>query len=82
MDKKFLSGMMVMLGIVSVLVILMPNSQSQTPPPTDSVKTIYIMNNLTVPNSSENFIDADTYNFVMGLGTDGSININITDFTP
>lgn len=71
-----------MLLLISGVVAALPKSTSQVPPPTDAIKTIYIFNNATVPNSNEDFIDADVYNFVMGLGTDGSININITDFTP
>lgn len=51
-------------------------------PPTPAVKTIYIFNNGTWPSSNDGVIDANSSSYAFGLGTDGSILINITEITP
>ena len=51
-------------------------------PPTNAWQTIEINNSAVWPNASQNEVSAVTYKDKLYLLTDGSILLNITEYTP
>ncbi len=74
--------------VVIVAVAIMPDEALDIAeaiysiPPTPAWSTIEISNDFPWPNSSRNTITASNYTDKMYIVSDGSILINITEFTP
>ncbi len=86
MDK--LALLLTGVAVVIACVIMMPNEVLMVAdalyaiPPTPAWQTIIIDNNQTVPTNSEISIQARNSSDTLAIVSDGSILINITQFTP
>lgn len=85
MDKKFFLGLFTgcLLMFMSFSLYFPQISEAiYSIPPTDAWRTIGVSNEAVFPIDSQPTVNATSYRDTLYLVSDGSILINITEFTP